>query len=247
MSIESEQDLEGLLEAGRVVRAALNDMKRHIRPGVETREINRVGAETIRWLGGRSAPMIVYGFPAEVCISVNEEIVHGIPSGRRLRSGDLVKMDVTVEKNGYMADAAITVPVGVVSTKKRELVECVERSFERGMSAARAGNRVYDIGRAVEKEVKRSGFSVVRELVGHSIGRTIHEEPYIPNYCDYRYDQRLTEGLVITIEPMVSMGAGRTRQSKDGWAVSTADGSFAAHYEQTIVVTRAQPLILTAA
>ncbi len=247
MSIESEQDLQGLLEAGEIVRAALEAMRRKVRHGIETREINQIGAEIIRKMGGRSAPMIVYGFPAEVCISVNEEIVHGIPSVRSLKNGDLVKIDVTVEKNGYMADAAITVPVGSVSVKKRDLVECVERAFECSMNEAKAGNRVYDIGRAVEEEVRRSGFSVVRELVGHGIGRTIHEEPYVPNYYDHRYNQLLTEGLVITIEPMIAMGEGRTRQTEDGWAISTADGSFAAHYEHTIVITRSRPQILTAA
>ena len=247
MSIDTIQDFEGLLEAGCIARAVLAEMERHIRPGVSTAEINEVGAKVIRSKGARSAPMIVYGFPAEVCISVNEEIVHGIPSDRRLENGDLVNLDVTVEKNGYMADAAITSAVGSVSAKKRELVDCARQAFNKAMRVARAGNRACDIGSAVESEVTRCGFSVIRELVGHSIGRTIHEEPYIPNYYEPLLNQPLTEGLVITVEPMITTGSGRAIQAPDGWTIRTADAAMAAHYEHTIVITKGRPLLLTAA
>lgn len=247
MSIEGKDDLDGLREAGRVVRAALEAMKRHVRPGVTTDELNAIGAAVLREHGARSAPMLVYGFPKDVCISVNEEIIHGIPSARVVAAGDLVKLDVTVEKGGYMADAAITVAVAPVTEERQALVACAERAFFKAMQVARAGNRVSHIGRAVEHEVRRWGFDVVRDFAGHGIGRSIHEEPAVPNYYDLRARARLTRGLVLTVEPMVTMGAGDVVQAADGWTIETADGSMAAHYEQTIVITKGQPVLLTAA
>ena len=247
MTIERDEDLHGLLEAGRVVRRCLDEMAHQARPGITTADLNEVGASVLRRHRARSAPMFVYGFPAEVCISVNEEIVHGIPSGRVLLEGDLVKLDVTAEKNGYVADAAITVGVGSLSPAKRALIECSERAFGSAMSVARAGRRISEIGRAIEEEVRRGGFTVVRELAGHGVGRTIHEEPIVPNYDEPRARGRLREGLVLAIEPILAMGGGRPEGAGDGWTIRTADGSPAAHYEQTIVVTRDAPLLLTAA
>ncbi len=247
MSIEGKEDLDGLREAGRIVRAALEAMKQHVRPGITTAQLNAIGAAVLRENGARSAPMLVYGFPREVCISINEEIIHGIPSERVVEEGDLVKLDVTIEKNGYMADAAITVAVEPVTEEQRDLVECAQRAFFKAMQVARVGNRVSHIGRAVEHEVRRWGFDIVRDFAGHGIGRSIHEEPSVPNYYDLRARARLTRGLVLTVEPMVTMGAGAVVQADDGWTIQTADGSMAAHYEQTIVITKGQPILLTAA
>jgi len=183
MSIESREDFEGLKEAGRIVRMALSEMEKAVRSGITTAELDEIGADVLMRYGARSAPMLVYGFPGAACISVNDEIVHGIPSGRVIQGSDLVKLDVTVEKDGYMADAAITVPVPPVSEERRELIAYAKRAFDRAMNVTRAGFRVRDIGRAVEKEVRRSGFVVIRDgLAGHGIGRTIHEEPTVPNY-----------------------------------------------------------------
>lgn len=246
MSIRSKRDLEGLRLAGRIVRLALDAMAAHVRPGVTTKELNAIGAEVLARHGARSAPMLVYNCPAEILISVNDEIVHGLPSDRVIQEDDLVKLDVTVEKNGYMADAAVTVVVGPASEESHALANCVRRAFEAALKAARPGNRVYEIGRAVEREVRRSGFHVVSGLAGHGIGRSIHEEPSVPNEFDRRARQRLTEGLVITIEPMISAGTSEIVQDDDGWTIRTADGSRAAHYEHTLVITKDGPVLLTA-
>jgi methionyl aminopeptidase len=247
VSITKPEELKGLVAAGRVARLVLEGMRLHIRPGVTTAELDFVGARIARNNGARSAPAAVYGFPGFNCISVNEEVVHGIPGQRVLREGDLVKLDVTVEKNGYLADSAVTVPVGIVPDETRRLIDCAERAFRKAMLVAREGFRIFEIGRAVETEVRRSGFSVIRELGGHGIGRTIHEEPTVPNCYDPRANQVLTEGLVITVEPILAAGRGDALLEKDGWTIRTADRSLSAHYEHTIAITRAEPLLLTAA
>jgi methionyl aminopeptidase len=246
MSIESKQDLEALKQVGRVVGLTLQSMKRAVRPGVTTAELDRIGAACLQRYGARSAPHLVYGFPGAICISVNDEAVHGIPGSRTLREGDLVKLDVTAELNGYMADAALTVPLPLVSTRRQQLSNCAERAFHKALGAARSGRLVSDIGRVVEAEVRRSGFSVIRELSGHGVGRAIHEEPSVPNFFDRSVNQRLTEGLVITIEPIIAAGSGKVFGAADGWTVLTEDGSPSAHHEHTIVVTRDLPIILTA-
>ena len=246
MSIESPEDLARLKAVGAVVRLMLEAMRRAVRPGVTTAELDEVGGRTMREHGAKSAPGSVYGFPGVNCISVDEEAVHGIPSTRKLRDGELVKLDVTVEKDGLMADAAITVPVGTISGQDQRLILCAERAFQKAMLVARAGFRVSEIGRAVEREVRRNGFSVIRDLGGHGIGRTIHEEPRVPNYPDPKARQILTEGLVITVEPIIAAGNGQAVLDKDGWTIRTADRSKSAHYEHTLVITRGQPILLTA-
>ena len=196
--------------------------------------------------GAQSAPALVYGFPGVSCISLNDEAVHGIPGKRALQQGDLVKLDVTIEKDGFMADAALTVPVGEVSEERKNLVACAERAFEKAMLVARAGFRIWEIGRAVEREVRRSGFSVIRELAGHGIGRTIHEEPRVPNFPDAQSNQVLTEGLVITVEPIIAAGSSRVFIAPDKWTMVTSDHRPSAHYEHTLVITKGAPILLTA-
>jgi len=247
MSINGPEELQGMRAAGAVVRQILEAMKRSVRPGVTTAELDEVGAGVMRGQGARSAPELVYQFPGANCISVNEEAVHGIPGQRQLQAGDLVKLDVTIEKDGFMADAAITVPVGELTEESRRLAECAERAFTKAMLVARAGFRVSEIGRVVEREVRRSGFAVIRDLSGHGIGRTIHEEPRVPNFPDPRANQILTEGLVITVEPIIAAGSGRTVVAKDGWTVVTADRRPSAHYEHTLVITKGAPMLLTTA
>ncbi len=247
MSIESYEQLIALKEVGRICHLSLQAMARFLRPGVTTRAVADVGAAVMRENGARSAPAAVYGFPGEICISVNEEAVHGIPGERAIQPGDLVKLDVTFEKNGYMADAAITVPIEPASEEARRLARCAERAFQRAMRVAKAEHRVNEIGRAVEHEVRRSGFSVIRALSGHGIGRTIHEPPTVPNYPDFTAHERLTRGLVITVEPIIAMGIGRSITAADGWTERTVDGSLAAHFEHTIVITEKAPILLTAA
>ena len=225
----------------------LDAMKQQVRPGITTAELDEVGASAMRERGAQSAPALVYQFPGVSCISVNDEAVHGIPGKRALQPGDLVKLDVTIEKNGFMADAAVTVPVGEVTDERRNLVACAERAFAKAMLVARAGFRVWEIGRAVEREVRRSGFSVIRELAGHGIGRTIHEEPRVPNFPDAQSNQVLTEGLVITVEPIIAAGSGRIFIAPDKWTMVTADHRPSAHYEHTLVITKGAPILLTAA
>jgi len=247
MSIKSDKELAQLQVIGRIVRKALDTMAAAVRPGITTGELNDIGSRVLSAKGARSAPPMVYGFPGEVCISVNEEAIHGIPGKRALCEGDLVKLDLVAEKNGFYADAAVTVPVGAVSPVAGALVRAAENAFRQAAKVARAGSRVYEIGRAVEREVKSRGFSVLRELCGHGVGRTIHEEPSVPNYHDPRSCGKLSEGLVITIEPIIAAGAGKASLQPDHWTIVTDDRSLSAHYEHTIVITRGAPILLTAA
>ena len=247
MSINEPEELAGMRAVGAVVCLMLRAMESAVRPGITTAELDDVGAGVMRQHGARSAPALVYKFPGVSCISVNDEAVHGIPGKRALAAGDLVKLDVTVEKEGFMADAAVTVPVGEVSDERQRLVACAERAFASAMLVARAGFRVSEIGRVVEREVRRSGFSVIRDLGGHGIGRTIHEAPRVPNYADPEANGILTEGLVITVEPIIAAGSGKAFIAPDKWTMITADHSASAHYEHTLVITKGAPMLLTAA
>jgi methionyl aminopeptidase len=246
VSINGPEELEALRKAGAIVRRVLEAMKQQVRAGITTGELDAIGAAVIEENGARSAPATVYNFPGANCISLNEEAVHGVPGKRVLVPGDLLKLDVTIEKDGFMADAAETVAVGIVTPEAQRLMACARRAFEKAMLVARAGFRVSEIGRAVEREVRRDGFSVIRELGGHGIGRTIHEQPRVPNYPDPEARQILTEGLVIAVEPIIAAGSGRAILAEDGWTMKTADRRPAAHYEHTIVVTKGAPLLLTA-
>ena len=246
MSIESTTDLDGVSAAGRVTSDALDALVQHVRPGVTTRELDAVAAEVLARSGARSAPAMVYGFPGTVLISVNDEIVHGVPGDRRLEAGDLVSLDVTVEKDGYVADAARSVVVGEASSTAKQLIAAAESALVAALAVARAGVRVNQIGRAVHNEVRRRGFSVVRGLCGHGVGRTIHESPEVPNVYDRSQRDVLTEGLVLTIEPMITAGSSYPVQCADGWTLRTRDGSLAAHCEHTLVITRDRPIILAA-
>jgi methionyl aminopeptidase len=247
MSIESERDLAGLQAAGNVVAEALAAMRAAVRPGATTRELDEVGATVFARYGARSAPQLAYDFPGFNCISVNDEAVHGVPSERALIEGDLVKLDVTAELDGYMADAAITVAVGAVTADATRLIDVAERALKRAIGVARAGVRLNEIGRAVQSEVEQAGFFVLRQLGGHGIGRTIHEPPSVPNHYVASDETVLTEGLVITIEPIISATTSRSvGPGEDGWTIATADRGMSAHVEHTIVVTRNAPLVLTA-
>src|SRR5579862_9780696 len=232
---------------GGIVARALRIMAEHVRAGITTAELNEIGARILREYGARSAPPFVYDYPAEVCISVNDEVMHGIPGARKIQPGDIVKLDLVAEKDGFYADAAVSVNVAPVSESARNLARSAARAFGHALGVARAGNRVREIGRVVEQEVRNAGFTVVRELCGHGVGRTIHEPPAVPNYLDRSSRARLTEGLVITVEPVIAAGSGRVYLDHDGWTFRTKDGGWAAHYEHTIVITRGAPVLLTAA
>jgi methionyl aminopeptidase len=233
--------------AGRITRLTLDALEGGVRAGVTTADLDAIAAGVFDRHGARSAPTLVYGFPGHALISVNDEIVHGVPGPRRLNRGDVVKLDVTVEKDGFIADAARTVIVGAGSDTARRMVACARAAFRAALPVAQAGSRVNEIGRAVEQEVRRHGFTVVQGLCGHGVGRTIHEDPSVPNQYDPRQRDVLTEGLVLTIEPMISAGSGHAVEDPNGWTIRTRDGSLSAHHEHTLVITTGQPLILTAA
>lgn len=250
MSIESEADLRGLLRAGRVVARAIAVMRAAVRPGMSTAELDAVGAEVFRRHGARSAPWLAYRFPGTNCISLNDEAVHGVPAPDRLiRRGDLVKIDVTAELDGYMADACVTVEAETQTPEKQRLIGAARSALALGIEAATAGQPVTAIGAAVQREVHRHGFSVLEPLTGHGIGRTIHEPPEVPNYPDPRNEALLTDGLVVTVEPIIAAGRSTEVQHPraDGWTLPTADGSLSAHEEHTIVVRRGRPIVVTAA
>lgn len=247
MTIQGARELEAVREAGRIVSRILHALVRETRAGVTTKELDATAARLLAEEGARSAPELVYGFPGSACISVNEEIVHGVPGPRALRSGDVVKLDVTVEKDGFMADAARTVVIPFAAADKKRLVTCARAAFNEAMRVARVGFMVRDIGAAIEGVAERHGFAVVRDLNGHGIGRTIHEEPTVPGYYDAGRSQLLEDGMVLAIEPILCSGSGSTRLRPDGWTVVTSDGSLAVHHENTIVIRDGAPLILTAA
>ena len=247
MSIETEDELEGLRRAGRVVAAVLRELRRRVQPGVTTEELDRVAGRVFARFGARSAPKLVYGAPCEVFISVNDQAVHGVPGPRRLRRGDLVKLDVTAELDGFYADACVTVSVGPAAPRARRLMGAADAALARGLAAAVAGAPVCAVSAAVADEAAARGVAVLADLGGHGIGRTIHEPPSIPNAPDPDDATLLHAGLVITIEPILGAGAPAVLGEDDGWTISTADGSWAAHAEHTLVVTAGRPLILTAA
>ena len=245
MTIANETELRGMEEVGRIVGRTLNALVPRIKAGTTTAELDAVAEGLLGEHGARSAPRLVYGFPATICISVNEEVVHGIPGERVLRGGDIVTVDVTAEKDGFMADAARTVVVPLASKLKRRLSACARVAFSEAMKVARPGRRVREIGGAIEGVARRQGFRAIRDLAGHGIGRTIHEAPSVPCVYEAGQTETLTPGMVLAVEPMISAGADVTRTERDGWTISTVDGSLSSHYENTILITRGAPRILT--
>lgn len=247
MSIESSADWRGLREVGRITRITLETLQESVRAGVTTGDLDDIACTLCAKHGARSAPAMVYGFPGTVLISVNDEVVHGVPGPRRIEQGDLVKLDVTLEKDGYVADAARSLVVGPGDDTAYRLRECARVALESALRVVRTGVRVNEIGRAVSRVVRQHGFSVVRGLSGHGVGRTIHEPPDVPNHYDPSQTDVLTDGLVLTIEPLISAGSPMPVQDDDGWTIRTRDGSWAAHHEETLVITRSGPVVLTAA
>jgi methionyl aminopeptidase len=247
MTISSAADLAAMQRVGRLVAQTIAHMRAAVRPGVTTAELDAEGARFARAAGARSAPQLTYGFPGFTCISVNEEIVHGVPGPRRLAPGDVVKLDVTLELDGYMADSAVTVVVPPVSPEARLVQRAARLAFNQGLAAARAGRRLREVGRAVEAAARREGTVVFRDLAGHGIGRRLHEAPTVPNWDDPRAREVLHEGLVLALEPMLAASPARIVEEADGWTLRTHDRALAAHHEHTIVIRRGAPLVLTAA
>ena len=247
MTIRNREELLGVLRVGRVVKLALDATKAEVRAGASTQYLDDICAAVFRSHGARSAPRLVYGFPGSACISVNDEAVHGIPSAARIiQAGDLVKIDVTAELDGYFADAAVTVSAGKARPRDVELARCAKSALDAAIRTARARRPLNVIGRAVQTEVERWGFNVMPELGGHGVGRTIHEDPHVHNYHVPWDDRRLHAGLVLAIEPVISSGSGQATTNDDGWTISTADGARSAHFEHTIIVTQGTPVVATA-
>ncbi len=249
ITIKSAREIEIMARAGRILADTLALVATRTEPGVSTAELDAVAETFIRQYDGATPSFKgLYGFPATLCTSINNEIVHGIPSAERiLRNGDVISVDCGVCLGGLHADSAVTIPVGTVSAEAQRLLQVTQDALDAGIAAALAGNHVGDIGHAVQRIVERAGYSVVRELVGHGIGTSFHEEPQIPNYGKPRRGPRLMPGMTLAIEPMVNLGLPQIRTLDDKWTVVTADGSLSAHFEHTVVVHPDGPHVLTPA
>ena len=245
--VRSREELEKMREAGRLVGEVLTELAALVTPGITTSELDTVAEKRIAAAGATPAFKGYHGYPATICASINEEVIHGIPSGRRvLNEGDIISIDVGASLDGYFGDSALTLPVGQISESAAALLRVTEEALYKAIDEAKSGNRVSDIGHAVQKHVEAYGFSVVREFVGHGIGQRMHEEPQIPNYGEPGHGPRLAEGMVLAIEPMVNAGTAAVKVLADGWTAVTRDKSLSAHFEHTVAVTAGEPWILTA-
>ena len=243
---KSASEIERMRHSGRIVRQVLDQVRSMVAPGITTMDLERAAESKIAELGAKPAFKGYYDYPCVLCTSVNEEIVHGIPSEKRaLKEGDIVSIDCGVVLDGYYGDAAITVPVSAVKPELRKLLTVTEESLYRGIDQALIGNSVGDVGAAVQEHVEANGFSVVRDFVGHGIGTRLHEEPQIPNFGARGHGAKLREGMVLAIEPMVNYGKPGARVLDDKWTAVTVDGSFSAHFEHCVAVTKDGPVILT--
>ncbi|MDX9703350.1 MAG: type I methionyl aminopeptidase [Candidatus Auribacterota bacterium] len=243
--IKSPQEIEKMRRSCQMTSEVLNEVLKLVEPGVKTEDIDRFAEDLLRRKGGTPAFKGYHGYPKSVCISINEEVVHGIPGNRKLCDGDIVSLDFGVLLDGFYGDMAVTVPVGNVSESKKKLMEATQKALDVGIAQAVAGNRLGDISHAVEQYVLQEGFSVVRDYVGHGIGRQMHEDPQIPNFGIPNSGPLLKSGMVFAIEPMVNMGSYQVKTLSDGWTVVTKDGKPSAHFEHTIVITKDEPEVIT--
>jgi methionyl aminopeptidase len=247
IQLKSTREIELMSQGGKILAQTIQKLQDAVQPGMSTADLDKVAEDFIRSHEG-AVPAFkgLYGFPGSICTSLNDEIVHGIPSRKRmLREGDILSIDVGVGYRGYFTDSAITVPVGRIDKKTEQLLAVTLRSLEAGITAARIGNHIGDIGAAVQAVVEDAGFSVVRDLVGHGIGVEFHEEPQVPNYGKPKRREKLVPGLTLAIEPMVNVGGPATRTLPDRWTIVTADGSRSAHFEHTVAITDNGPKVLT--
>ncbi len=243
--LKSERDLEAMRPACAVAGAVLEEVSCFIQPGVTTKDVDDFAAARMKHYGARSAFLGYRKYPCRICISVNDQVVHGLAGARQLQFGDIVSLDVGVIYNGFIGDTARTVAVGGCGVLAQKLMDITERSLYEGISQAVPGGRVLDISRAIQTFVESNGFNVVREFVGHGVGRSMHEEPQIPNFVDGKSSPKLRPGMTIAIEPMVTTGAADVKILNDGWTVVTRDGSLSAHFEHTVLITESEPEILT--
>jgi len=246
VTIKSNREIELMREAGRILAIVHEELEKAVKPGITTKEIDRLGEEIIRSYGCIPSFLNYNGYPASICVSVNDEVVHGIPSKKRiLREGDIVSLDAGVIYKGYHSDAARTHAVGEISKEAQKLIDVTRESFFEGIKFAKAGNHLFDISKAIQDYVESNGFSVVRDLVGHGIGSALHEDPQIPNFRQRGRGPKLVPGMTLAIEPMVNIGAYDVWWLEDDWTVVTQDESLSAHYENTILITEGEPEILS--
>lgn len=243
--LKSERDLEAMRPACAVAGAVLDNVAAFIQPGMTTRDVDEFAASRIKHFGAKSAFLGYRKYPCQICISVNEQVVHGLAGPRTLRFGDIVSLDVGVVYNGYIGDTARTIAVGGCSVVAQKLMDVADEALSQGIAQAVAGRRVVDISRAIQNHVEGNGFSVVREFVGHGVGRSMHEEPQVPNFVDGASSPKLRPGMTLAIEPMVNAGSPGVKILNDGWTVVTQDGSLSAHFEHTVLITESEPEILT--
>jgi methionyl aminopeptidase len=244
--IKSQRELELMQQGGRIVATVLEAIREKLRPGQTTAEIDQIAEGTVSKLGARASFKGLYGFPASICISVNDEIVHGIPSPERvLEEGDIVSLDFGALHEGFHADSAVTLPVGKVSEEARRLLLCTEKGLERGIAQARAGRRLGDISWAIQAYGEAKGYGIVRQYVGHGVGRNLHEEPQVPNFGSPGRGVALRSGMTLAIEPMYNVGTEKTQVLDDKWTVVTEDRKLSAHFEHTVAITEGEPLVLT--
>ena len=246
MSADTPEQLDGLKRVGQLVALTLRSLRAAVAPGVSTGDLDELARDMFAAHGAHSGPILTYGYPGSVCISVEDEVVHGIPGDRVLRAGELVSLDVAAELDGYHADAAITIPVGGAAAGPARLIAATRAALAAGIRAAQPGASLRDVGAAIERTAKARGFRIFRELTGHGIGRAMHETPTVFNWPAPQATQRLTPGLVFTIEPMLASGSAGLRLDRDGWTVRTSDGSLSAHEEHTVMVASGGPVVLTA-
>jgi methionyl aminopeptidase len=243
--LKSQDEIKRMADSCRIVAEVLENIRERITPGVTTKELDDYVESFILSRSAKPAFKGYRGYPASVCTSVNEEVVHGIPSSKKLKNGDIISLDIGVLYNGFYGDAAVTLPVGNISAEAKKLISVTERSLEAGMEKATTENRLFDISFAVQKCVESEGFSVVRNFVGHGIGRNLHEEPQVPNFGKAGEGPRLVEGMTLAIEPMVNAGGWEIKLLDDGWTAVTGDGSLSAHFEHTVAITKNGYNVLT--
>jgi methionyl aminopeptidase len=243
--LKSRQEIEKMRKSNAIVAAILEELRKKIRPGIKTIELDRLSEDLALKKGARPAFKGYRGYPYSLCTSVNSEVVHGMPSERELKEGDIISLDFGILNDGYYGDAAVTVPVGDITPAAKRLLKVTEEALYRGITEIKAGNRIGDISAAIQGHVEAAGYSVVRDLVGHGIGKSLHEDPQVPNYGSGGRGIELKPGMVFAIEPMVNEGAYRVEVLRDGWTVVTADGKLSAHFEHSVAITENGPVILS--
>jgi len=245
ITIKSEKEIQIMAENCKILASIMKELKKRVEPGISTQELNRVAETLILDSGGKPSFKGYDGFPATLCTSINEEIVHGVPSKRKLKNGDILSLDIGMKLNGFHSDMAITLPVGEVDPETKRLVRITKKVLKIGIKKVKIGNTINDIGNTIQRYVESQGFNVVRDLCGHGIGKELHEDPKILNYGKRHTGLKIKQGMVFCLEPMVTVGSWRIKKTKDGFGYQTIDGSLSAHFEHTIAVTKYGPNVLT--